>query len=341
MIISRFISKEIIVNICWVSLVLFGLVLFSRFNIFLSQAEVGKISADSIFIALLLFSPELLNIIFPLSVFLGVGFVLTPVFKSHYTVLESGSYSASRLIWNQKYLILGIFSVSLFLSTFLSPFFTAQGQQLVNQDNTFAAKISNPEGLVPLNPETFNAFGLKIEEGYQDLIFINSQEINTFLYGKTGLVIKDENGAKLSLRDGFLYDEKNNAISRFQNATIPLEEPAMKKYIATLELFYDEGLESIRELFKRLTIPVFCLISLIFSMSFSAYSSFWGRERTYFVLTMINILYLVMTIAPFESSAQNATQLLVNFFSIHIFFAIFTLTLYLKQTKKLLGYEGI
>ena len=88
MIISRFISKEIIVNICWVSLVLFGLVLFSRFNIFLSQAEVGKISADSIFIALLLFSPELLNIIFPLSVFLAVGFVLTPIFKSHSTVLS-------------------------------------------------------------------------------------------------------------------------------------------------------------------------------------------------------------------------------------------------------------
>ena len=341
MIISRFISKEIIVNICWVSLVLFGLVLFSRFNIFLSQAEVGKISADSIFIALLLFSPELLNIIFPLSVFLAVGFVLTPIFKSHSTVLESGSYSPTRLIWDQKLLIAGIFGVSIFLSTFLSPYFTAKGQQLVDQDNTFAAKISNPEGLVALNPNTFNAFGIKNEQDYSDLIFFNSQELKTFLFGASGSVSSDEEGSKLLLSDGFLYDDTNKAISRFENAVIPLEEPTISEYVPTLDLYGSSDLESIRVLLQRLTIPLFCLISLLFSMSFSAYSSFWGRERTYFILTMLNILYLVLTIAPFESNAKNISQLLVNFFSIHCIVAAVTVSLYFKQTKKLLGYEGL
>ena len=109
----------------------------------------------------------------------------------------------------------------------------------------------------------------------------------------------------------------------------------------TLDLYGSSDLESIRVLLQRLTIPVFCLISLLFSMSFSAYSSFWGRERTYFILTMLNILYLVLTIAPFESSAKNISQLLVNFFSIHCIVAAVTVSLYFKQTKKLLGYEGL
>ena len=134
MIISRYISKEIIINICWVSLVLFGLVLFSRFNIFLSQAEVGKISPENIFIALLLFSPELLNLVFPLSVFLATGFVLTPIFKSHFTIFDSGSFGSLRLVWSQKWLILGIFLISIFLSTFLAPYFTSKAEDLIDKD---------------------------------------------------------------------------------------------------------------------------------------------------------------------------------------------------------------
>ena len=96
-----------------------------------------------------------------------------------------------------------------------------------------------------------------------------------------------------------------------------------------------------RALLQRLTIPIFCLLSLLFSMFFSSYSSFWGRERTYFILTMLNILYLVLTIAPFESNAKNISQLLINFFSIHCVVAALTVSLYFKQTKKLLGYEGL
>ena len=110
MIISRYISKEIIVNICWVSLVLFGLVLLSRFNIFLSQAEVGKISAENILFALVLFSPGLINLVFPISVFLALGFVLTPIFKNHDTVLTAGSMTIGRLLFSQKYVIFAIFS---------------------------------------------------------------------------------------------------------------------------------------------------------------------------------------------------------------------------------------
>ena len=161
MIISRYISKEIIVNICWVSLVLFGLVLLSRFNIFLSQAEVGKISAENILFALVLFSPGLINLVFPISVFLALGFVLTPIFKNHDTVLTAGSMTIGRLLFSQKYVIFAIFSVSILLSAFVSPYFTSKGEDLLDKDNSFASKILAPTGLVSLQADTFNVFGNK------------------------------------------------------------------------------------------------------------------------------------------------------------------------------------
>jgi len=340
-IISRYISKEIIVNICWISLVLFGLVLFSRFNIFLSQAEVGKISPESIFLALVLFSPELINLIFPLSVFLAVGFVLTPIYKRHFSILESSSYRSIQMIKDQKALIFGVFSVSFLLSTLVSPFFTNQGQMLIDQDNTFAAKIKPASGLVPLQADSFNAFGKKGDANYEDLIFIDGQNIDRFLFGKSGVVVDDNGKSKLLLEDGFMFDKGNNIISKFENAFVPLDEPIKKVYKSTLSLVFTTEIEDTKELLKRLAIPIFCLISLVFTMSFSTFSSFWGRERTYFVLTMLNILYLVLTIAPFENNAISKLEMIASFLWIHLMFGFLTIITFFKSTKRILGYEGI
>lgn len=341
MIISRYISKEIIVNICWVSLVLFGLVLLSRFNIFLSQAEVGKISAENIFFALILFSPGLLNLVLPISVFLAVGFVLTPIFKNHDTVLTAGSMTHNRLISGQKFVILGVFLVSMLLSGFISPYFTSKGEDLLDKDNSFASRILSPSGLVALQADTFNVYGNKANDVYEDLIFIDSQSIDRFIYGNSAVIEESVSGVNLILSDGFFFDNEMNAISKFQKADIPIADYSSKEYVSTFALFNELNLENIKELFIRVALPIFCVISFIFSIIFSSYSSFFGRERTYFFLSIFNILYLLLTLSAFESSAANFLGLLINFYWMHILVLLIALLLGSKRVKKGFGYEGI
>ena len=323
MIISRYISKEIIVNICWVSLVLFGLVLLSRFNMFLSQAEVGRISAENILFALVLFSPGLINLVFPVSVFLAMGFVLTPLFRNHEAVLTAGSMTTGRLLTSQKYLILGIFSISVLLSTFLAPYFTSKGEDLLDKDNSFASKILAPNGLVSLQADTFNVFGDKDNDIYRDLIFINSQSIDTFIYGTTGVIEDTASGASLVLYDGFLFDNERNFISKFKKADIPFAEYSSEEYISTIELFSELTLENVQEIFVRFTLPIFCVISFIFSVIFSSYSAFFGREKTYFFLAIFNILYLLSAISAFDVSVNSFEALIINFYLV-LFFLVFT-----------------
>ena len=130
-------------------------------------------SSEIIFIVLALFSPELLSIIFPIGVFLGIGFVLTPIYKSRYAVLEASSFSVGKLLYGQKFLLLSIFSFSLFLSLWLSPYAKNEGQKLIDVDNNFAAKIAEPKGLVQIQKNKFNVFGTKSENGYEDLISVS------------------------------------------------------------------------------------------------------------------------------------------------------------------------
>ena len=341
MIISRYISKEIIVNICWVSLVLFGLVLLSRFNIFLSQAEVGKISAENILFALVLFSPGLINLVFPISVFLALGFVLTPIFKNHDTVLTAGSMTIGRLLFSQKYVLLAIFSMSILLSAFVAPYFTSKGEDLLDKDNSFASKILAPNGLVSLQADTFNVFGNKDNDVYRDLIFINSQSIETFIYGKTGVIEDTPAGVSLILNDGFLFDNERNVISKFNTADIPIDDYSSDEYISTIALFNNLTLDNLKEIFVRFTLPIFCVISFIFSIVFSSYSAFFGREKTYFFLAIFNILYILLAMSAFEVSVTNLEALVFDFYWMHLMVLTLALVLTSKKVKKGFGYEGI
>ena len=341
MIISRFISKEIIVNICWISLVLFGLVLLSRFNIFLSQAEVGKISAENIFLALLLFSPELLSFIFPISVFLAVGFVLTPIYKTQSSILDFCSYSPGKMFWGQKILVISIFGISLFLSTTFSPYYTSMGQKLIDQDNTFAAKVARPNGLVPLHSNGFNAFAEKTDNGFEDIIFFDTQSTSRFVYGKEAVIDKSDEDTALVVTNGFLFDQANQAISKFETAKIPLNEPQFKNFVSLKALYLSSSASDHVEFFQRISFPIFCLLSMIFSILFSSYSSFFGREKTYFMLAIINILYLVFTISVFEPSVTKFNELALNFFLPHGVFLLLILFISTNSMRRLFGYEGL
>ena len=59
-----------------------------------------------------------------------------------------------------------------------------------------------------------SVFGYKDNDVYRDLIFINSQSIETFIYGTTGVIKDSPSGVSLVLDDGFLFDNERNFISK-------------------------------------------------------------------------------------------------------------------------------
>ena len=152
-------------------------------------------------------------------------------------------------------------------------------------DNNFAAKIAEPKGLVQIQKNKFNVFGTKSENGYENLIFINSDDVEKFMYGRSGYIDQQN----LVLEDGFLYDNENKAISRFNVANVPLRTSTVDNYKGIVELFRNINTENFSELFSRLTIPIFCLFSAFFSLIFSTFSNFLGREKCYLILSLIHI----------------------------------------------------
>ena len=109
----------------------------------------------------------------------------------------------------------------------------------------------------------------------------------------------------------------------------------------TFALFNDLTLENLKEIFVRLTLPIFCVVSFIFSVIFASYSAFFGREKTYFFLAIFNILYLLLALSSFEVYVENLGTLVLNFYWMHLVVLIFIFILTNKNVKKGFGYEGI
>ena len=231
--------------------------------------------------------------------------------------------------------------MSILLSAFVAPYFTSKGEDLLDKDNSFASKILAPNGLVSLQADTFNVFGNKDNDVYRDLIFINSQSIETFIYGKTGVIEDTPAGVSLILNDGFLFDNERNVISKFNTADIPIDDYSSDEYISTIALFNNLTLDNLKEIFVRFTLPIFCVISFIFSIVFSSYSAFFGREKTYFFLAIFNILYILLAMSAFEVSVTNLEALVFDFYWMHLMVLTLALVLTSKKVKKGFGYEGI
>ena len=149
------------------------------------------------------------------------------------------------------------------------------------------------------------------------------------------------NNISLAFTNGFLYDNERNVISKFNEANIPVKSFSSPEYISTLSLFNNNDMESLKELYTRFSMPIFCLISIIFSLIFSSYSSFFGREKTYFFLAILNIFYLLLTISASNTSVASSLSLTLGFFWMHFLFLGLSLMLMTKSAKRFFGYEGL
>lgn len=98
MIVFRYLTREILTSTFAVSVVLLLVLISSRFGRSLNDAVSGRISADVLFSVILLRIPSIMELVVPLSFFIGVLFALGRLYiDSEITALSSCGYSRRRL----------------------------------------------------------------------------------------------------------------------------------------------------------------------------------------------------------------------------------------------------
>ena len=133
MIISRYLTREILLTMLTVAGVVLVIAMGWRFSGYLRDAAGGAITTDILFLIMLYRLPGFLELIIPLSFFLGIMIAYGRLYvDSEMVVLEACGMSPARLIWITMLLAVPILLVTACTSLWLKPTGEAQLELLFN-----------------------------------------------------------------------------------------------------------------------------------------------------------------------------------------------------------------
>jgi lipopolysaccharide export system permease protein len=122
LILARYFAREILQTTVAVTLILLLIFLSGRFAKYLSDAAAGSISADIILTLLLYRTPNILERVLPLGLFLGILLVFGRMYvENEITALQAAGISAPQLLWTSGLAIVPIAIVTGLLTFYISP----------------------------------------------------------------------------------------------------------------------------------------------------------------------------------------------------------------------------
>lgn len=135
MILSRYLSRDILVTTCAVALILLLIFLAGRFSRYLADAAAGKISADVLLTLLMYRIPLILERVLPVSLFLGILLVFGRMYvDNEVSVLNASGVSLTRLLKSAMGAVLVVMAVVALLSFYVSPEGYRRSEQLLNEE---------------------------------------------------------------------------------------------------------------------------------------------------------------------------------------------------------------
>lgn len=135
MIISRYLTKEILLTLLAVTSVLLLLFLSNQLVHYLSFAASGKIATNILFELMGLEVPYLLSLLLPLGLYLGIILAFGRLYAdSEMSVMHACGLSVNHLMWMTGFFAFFVSLVVLALMLWVNPYIAAQKDQLIRNN---------------------------------------------------------------------------------------------------------------------------------------------------------------------------------------------------------------
>lgn len=210
MILNRYINRQLFVTTVVVCFVLMMVLVSGRFIKYLAEAAAGEIAADILLLLILFRLPEFLQMLLPLSMFIGVLLVFGRLsIDNELVVMRAGGFSlgsnARGLLWP---MLMAASLVALF-SLYVTPRAESEVMRLFDeQKNRSVLELLTPgrffsKGYPTLQRSTY-AEQVDREQGLLQNLFISELRYGDEDVPRQSLTIRAESG-KLVQRDGLNY----------------------------------------------------------------------------------------------------------------------------------------
>lgn len=314
---ARYLNREIIATALVVLIILLVVAVGGRFVGYLQQAALGKYSTDALWMLVGLRMPEFLQLLLPFALFLGLLLSLGRLYaEQEMVVLFGGGTSLGRLLGWLAPLVIGLTLLVGWLSFGVGP---TSAQQLAD----LTTEQRNRQDFGAITPGVFFSYAKGNRVTYADDVSADRKTLlEVFMAERKGRLdavtvraeqatqyVDDQSGSRyLLLERGTRYEgsigDPEYRVVRFGQLGQRIEQQPVRRRgervaaIPSAKLYPDRTPAAVAEWHRRLSLPLFTLISAMLAVGMARVKPRQGRFAR--ILPAVGVFvsyYLMLTLA--------------------------------------------
>ena len=337
-ILSKSFNLEVFKSTTSILIILFLLVIGSRFVSYFEQASEGLIDPSVILYAVFLRVPDFISLLLPLSFFIGILITVSRLYADReiYAYFSTGisPITLIKFIFPQAFIYM-VFT--LILSLYIAPVSKEISNELLKV-NTFEEQIASlaPGEIYGIKgSKSFITVGENNETNLKNVIFFNDVGKDSILISADKLNISSsqldyellfENG---SLTAG-VFSNDAKMISSFKKFEFPLVNNQTHTRTSFENIFSSINIDDSLEYQWSISLSITILVLMVIAVYIGKVEPRQGRLSVILPGMLIYILYLSLLLLGRDHIAQN-NQTNLNLIFIHLIFIFFAILLYLKD----------
>ena len=337
-ILSKSFNLEVFKSTTSILIILFLLVIGSRFVSYFEQASEGLIDPSVILYAVFLRVPDFISLLLPLSFFIGILITVSRLYADReiYAYFSTGisPITLIKFIFPQAFIYM-VFT--LILSLYIAPVSKEISNELLKV-NTFEEQIASlaPGEIYGIKgSKSFITVGENNETNLKNVIFFNDVGKDSILISADTLNISSsqldyellfENG---SLTAG-VFSNDAKMISSFKKFEFPLVNNQTHTRTSFENIFSSINIDDSLEYQWSISLSITILVLMVIAVYIGKVEPRQGRLSVILPGMLIYILYLSLLLLGRDHIAQN-NQTNLNLIFIHLIFIFFAILLYLKD----------
>ena len=359
MIIFRYLAREILLTSLAVVTALLFIIMVSRFNKYLSMAAEGDLASNVLFVLLIYQLPRILEMLMPLSLFMGVLLAFGRLYsESEMVVLSACGISTRRIIF---YTLLPTFCVAGlvgYCSLVLSPVATDKFQEIYDDPQNFQSFSTLVKGR--FQEQHFGNFmrvsyteDLSQDKSQMQHVFVADQQMQSdkpprlsVTLADSGRIVQDKNNQQryLELKNGFRYEGTPGTaeyrVTAFDTLGQVIRDPQESsskmriEAVPTEKLITEQSPANTAALQWRLSMPLLCPIIALIALPLSKTSHRQGRFAKILPAILIYLVYFVLLTAAQTAVAKEKLSPFIGLWGIHLIFISLAFTLLQWSTIK-------
>lgn len=350
MILFRYLSRQVLITMLAVTLILLLVFMSGRFIKYLAQAASGGLAPDVLFQIMFYRLPGFLELILPLGFFLGILLAYGRMYlESEMTVMHACGYGRGDLL--RSTLLMSVLVTACVGS--LSLYFSPAGMQKVETIFADQAKVTEFEMLVPGRFQKFSRGGrvtyaqsLSDDKRTMYDVFISEAQDRegelTLLYASEGVQEVDAQGNRyLLLKRGTRYHGEPGSLKfeaiDFDTYGVLIEIPdaeqrsVKEEAVPTMTLWGSDDLEDRALLQWRVSLPLLVPIVTILAVALCRVNPRQGRFFHLLPSMLVYVAYLGALIVARKNVGKGELDPVLGVWLVHGVFLMLALGLYYRE----------